>query len=143
MMPLDIWAPVALLALLALLASLRLSFPAATGSAGLGPLRLLMHPVWLLPLLLALPMTVGLMMTGAVPISPVAARAMIAADYGVWAGLAALITVMTAELWLLWVPSMLARRSALPERQEALRFLPLLNLALGSGFLLIVVLASR
>ncbi|PTD20242.1 hypothetical protein [Sphingomonas fennica] len=135
MTPPDAWTIAAVIAFLALLASLRLSVPALEGSRLAG---FIAHPALLLPLVLAVPMTVGLMMTGAVPVAPLSARDMVRADYGYWAGIAALITVATAELWLLWTPSMVARRFARPESREALKGLPILNLAFGAGFLALV-----
>lgn len=135
MMPLDGWAVAALLALLALFATLRLAIP--VGGA-MGPLRWITHPNWLLPLVLAIPWTVGLMLRGMIPLWPPQAREMVAADYGYWAGIAALIVVATAELWLLWVPSMVAQRFAKPESRSAFRTLPLLNLVFGGGLLLLL-----
>ena len=135
MMPLDGWALAALLALLALFATLRLAIPVG---GTLGPLRWITHPTWLLPMVLAIPMTVGLMLRGWMPLWPPQARDMVAADYGYWAGIAALIVVVIAELWLLWVPSMVAQRFARPESRSAFRTLPLLNLAFGGALLLLL-----
>ncbi|SNS17986.1 hypothetical protein SAMN06295912_102136 [Sphingomonas laterariae] len=133
----DIWAVAAALTLMALVATLRLSLPGAAGG-GQGTLRLIAHPAWLVLLVLTTPMTVGLMLSGYVPVSPTKARALIAGDFGYWAGVAAWITVVTAELWLLWTPSMVAQRFAKPEARDAFRALPLFNVFMGGGFLLLV-----
>lgn len=136
MTPLDGWALAVPVLLLALAASIRLSVP---GLASLPLLRTIAHPNWLLPLLLLVPLTVGLMLTGAVPPAPWQARAMAAAHYGYWAGIAALIAVATVEFWLLWAPGMIAYRTAKPESRPAARILPVLNLLLGAAMLLLIV----
>lgn len=139
MTPIDGWALAVPVLLLALAASVRLSVP---GLASLAMLRAIAHPNWLLPLLLIVPMTVGLMVTGTVPAAPWQARAMAAAGHGYWAGIAALIAVATVELWLLWTPGMIAYRTAKPESRPAARILPVLNLVLGGLILLLIVWAK-
>lgn len=135
MTPLDGWALAVPVLVLALAASVRLAVP---GLASSSLLRAIAHPNWLLPLLLIVPLTIGLMLTGVVPAAPWQARAMAAAGHGYWAGIAALIAVITVEFWLLWAPGMIAYRTAKPESRPAARILPLLNLILGAGILLLV-----
>lgn len=138
MTPFDGWVLVVPVLLLALAASIRLSVP---GLASLPLLRVIAHPNWLLPLLLIVPLTIGLMLTGVVPAAPWQARAIAAAGHGYWAGIAALIAVATVELWLLWTPGMIAYRTAKPESRPAARMLPVLNLILGAAMLLLIVWA--
>ncbi|WP_380878608.1 hypothetical protein ACFB49_17710 [Sphingomonas sp. DBB INV C78] len=132
MKPFDVWTLAALVAALALLATLRLSVP---GAQRVRRLKLIAHPALLLPLILTVPMTVGLMLAGMVPIAPTAAQAIVTANYGYWAGIAALITVVTAELWLLWTPAIAARGMARNADHPGLGGLPIVNLLFGATIL--------
>jgi hypothetical protein len=124
-------------AAMALLASLRLSVPAISGRAARA-FDAIAHPAWLLPLILVNSACIGLMIKGILSPWPPHANAQILARWGAWAGAAAFIAVLTVDLWLLWTPSMVARRFADPAKRHALRWLPLLNLVLGGGFLYLV-----
>jgi hypothetical protein len=140
---LDAWALGALTAGLALLASLRLSAPAAFAGRWGGALDLATHPTWLMPLILAMGVALGLMIRGDLPPWPPEAAARFAALGGPWAAVTGFLIVLVVDLWMLWTPSMVAQRFAPPEGREAARLLPLLNLALGAVFLIVIHLLTH
>lgn len=141
--PLDAWSLAAVFAALALLASLRLSLPPAV-TVRLGrAFDAATHPTWLIPLILAMGMAIGLMIRGELSPWPPEANAQLARRWGAWAGAAGFLLAATVDLWLLWTASMVAQRFARPEEREPARLLPLLNLAIGGLFLAAVYLVAR
>jgi hypothetical protein len=106
-------------------------------------LDLAAHPTWLIPLILAMGLVVGLMIRGDLSPWPPAAAARFAEWGGRPAAVAGFLTVVVVDLWLLWTPSMVAQRFATPENREAARQLPWLNLAFGGVFLGAMYLLAR
>lgn len=132
MMPqVDLWTIAALLTVFALLATLRLSIPALAGRKLGAVADFLTNPAWLLPLILGMYFAIGLMLSGEASPWPPATRAMFENRWGVWAGITGFILVVIVDLWLVWTPSMVARRFAGPESQHAVKALPLFNVLFG------------
>ncbi len=131
MPPFDMWTVGTLLAGLALLATLRQSVP-ALAERNLGFLGgFLTSPVWLVPLIFVAYMMVGLMMAGDLSPWPPAARAIFDHKWGVWAGIAGFILVLVVDIWLVWTPSMVARRFAGKDGQDTVKTLPVFNVIFG------------
>jgi hypothetical protein len=131
MPPFDIWTVGTLLAGLALLATLRQSVP-ALAERNLGFLGgFLTSPVWLVPLIFVAYMMVGLMMAGDLSPWPPAARAIFDHKWGAWAGIAGFILVLVVDIWLVWTPSMVARRFAGKDGQDTVKTLPVFNVIFG------------
>ncbi|MDD3799715.1 MAG: hypothetical protein PHE36_11135 [Novosphingobium sp.] len=141
--PFDYWIPAAVLTALALLATIRLSLPSLIGKPVGGVLGVLTHPVWLFPFIFGIAVAVGLMIQGNLSPWPLAARADFAAKWGMWAGVAGFLLVLLVDIWLIWTPSMIARRFAKPESREAIKVLPLFNVVFGLVFLAIVLFVWR
>ena len=141
--PLDIWALGALLSLFGLLATIRLSLPSLIGRRIGGIANLATHPAWLVPFIFGIAVAVGLMIEGALSPWPPAAHAAYAADFGPWAGVAAFLLVVIVDLWLVWTPSMVARRFARLESLEAVKALTVLNVPFGLLFIGIILLIWR
>lgn len=120
---------------LALLATLRLSLPRPLAVLESMPLKALFHPGWLVTLILAAYLTLGMYFSQALSPWPPAAFASWSAAEGWWAGAAAFLAALAADLWLLWTPSEVLRRFTPPERQHTLRYLHLFNLAVGGAVL--------
>lgn len=138
-----LWIGAAVLSAMALAASLRLSTPVAAQSRLGRALDIAAHPTWLLPLILAMGMAVGLMIRGDLSPWPPEAFDQMARRGGLWAGATGFIVVLVVDLWLLWTPSMVARRFAAERDRDALRGLPALNLALGAALLAAFYLAAH
>ena len=126
----SLWIVAALCSGMALLATMRLSAP-SVGQSRLGrALDLAAHPTWLLPLILMMGVALGLMIRGDLSPWPPEAAAQWARG-GAWASATGFLLVLVVDLWLLWTPSMVARRFAGEDGREAMRWLPVLNLVLG------------
>jgi hypothetical protein len=124
---------------LALLATLRLSLPRPVVLLERMPLRLLFHPGWLVTLILAAYLSLGLFFSGALSPWPPAAFATWSAAEGWWAGAAAFLAALVTDLWLLWTPAEVLRRYTAPERQHTLRHLHLFNLLVGAAVIFLAV----
>jgi hypothetical protein len=122
----------ALLAL-ALLATLRLSLPITLPLFERMPLRLLFHPGWLVTLILAANLSLGMYFSHALSPWPPAAFDLWHEPSGLWAGIAAFLAALTTDLWLLWTPAEVLRRYTAPERRATLRHAHLFNLVLGAA----------
>jgi hypothetical protein len=144
MMPqLDFWAVGAFLAVMALLATLRQSLPFAAAQRAGGVIGFLTSPIWLVPLILAMAGVIGLMLTGAVSPWPPEAQAEFAGKFGAWAGITGFVLVVVVDLWLVWTPSMVARRFAGPDGLNTVKALPLFNLIFGFAFIAILLFVVR
>ena len=144
MMPqLDFWTVGAFLAVMALLATLRQSLPFAAAQRSGGVVGFLTSPVWLVPLILAMAGTIGLMLTGDISPWPPEARTEFAQKFGAWAGITGFILVVVVDLWLVWTPSMVARRFAGAEGAHAMKTLPVFNLIFGLGFIALLLFVIR
>jgi len=139
----QVWIAATLLSAMALAASLRLSTPVAAQSRLGRALDIAAHPTWLLPLILAMGVAVGLMIRGDLSPWPPEAAEQLARRGGPWAGATGFIVVVIVDLWLLWTPSMVTRRFAAEDAREAMRWLPALNLALGAVLLGAFYLAAH
>ena len=138
----DPWILAAVLCALALFASLRLSLPEG-GSVRGGVLDIVTHPTWLIPLIIVMGFAVGLMIRGQLSPWPPEASAEMARQSGRWAGVTGFMLVAIVDLWMLWTPSMVARRFARPESHKGMRLLPYVNLAFGAVFLGAVAILTR
>jgi len=128
--------------LLPLAATIRQTLPAS--AAWRAPLiRVLTSPHWLVPLIVIVPMTVGLMMTGQLSPLPDRSFAQVATAHGEAIGWVAVLAVVMAELWLLVTPAQILIRSAEPAAASKLRAAIPLNLLLGGSFLGLVLLLVR
>lgn len=136
------WVMGTALGALTLLATLRLSVP-RTASAKPGMvLRLLTHPGWLLPLIFLMAIAIGLMMRGSLsPWPPIAAARF--SKHGPWAGVFGFLLALVVDLWLLWTPATVVARFASPEKQHALRRLPVFNFLVGGAILAAATLINR
>ncbi|MCP5395211.1 MAG: hypothetical protein H6918_00500 [Sphingomonadaceae bacterium] len=129
------------LAILALLASLRLSLPpTADRFFARQPLTLLTSAAWLVPYIVVMGLAVGLMIKGQLSPWPQEAMADFAGRWGKWAGIAALLVVGTVDLWMVWTGAMAARRFAPVGSEAAFGRLQLLNVVFGAIFFLLVAL---
>lgn len=138
-----LWSIAAVVATLALAASLRLSIPHARAvPAGHGA-GLAAHPTWLVPVMLGMPMAVGLMMTGALSPWPPETAATFAMLGGRWAGVTGFLVALLVDLWLLWTPSIVLLGMTPADERPKLRLLPALNLALGGFFLVLFYLLAH
>lgn len=141
MMPaFDIWTLAAVLAVLALLATLRQSIPALAGRKLDAVTGLLTSPIWLVPLIFVAYMTVGLMLAGDLSPWPPEARAIFGHKWGAWAGITGFIIVVVVDIWLVWTPSMVARRFAGPDGRNAVKNLPLFNVIFGIAVIALLML---
>jgi len=139
----DLWIVATLLTLFALLASIRLSLP-YSHSVRLGRIgTVLTHPAWLIPFILMMSMAIGWMMQGKLSPWPPEAAQQLAQRSGSWAGVTAFVLVLLVDLWLLWTPSMIARRYSTAELQGAMRGLSVINVVFGALFLLAVYFITR
>jgi hypothetical protein len=116
---------------LALLATVRLSLPRPVALLDRMPLKPLFHPGWLVTLILAAYLSLGLFFSGALSPWPPSAFTAWNASEGWWAGAAAFLAALTTDLWLLWTPTEVLRRYTAPERQHTLRYLHAFNLLVG------------
>jgi hypothetical protein len=92
----------AVLALLALLCTLKLSL---TGQVTVGPGKksyLLFHPIWLGSLVVMVPLIIGWYLKGVISPWPPAAFAAMEAKNGLWSGIATALAATTIDLWLFW-----------------------------------------
>jgi len=138
-----LWIVATVLSAMALAASLRLSTPVAAQSRWGRALDVAAHPTWLLPLILAMGVAVGLMIRGDLSPWPPEAFEQLARRGGLWAGATGFILVVVVDLWLLWTPSMVARRFASDDARPAMRWLPALNLAIGAVLLGVFYIAAH
>lgn len=141
--PLNIWTIGAVLTAFGLLATIRLSLPSLIGREVRGVINVLTHPAWLIPFIFGISVAVGLMIQGQLSPWPPAAQSDFAAKWGMWAGIAGFLLVVIVDIWLVWTPSMVARRFARPESLDAVKTLPVLNVLFGLAFLVAVVLIWR
>lgn len=118
---------------LALLATIRLSLPRPVAALDRLPLRPLFHPAWLVTLILAAYLALGMYFAGTLSPWPIAAFATWNAAEGWWAGAAAFLAALTTDLWLLWTATEALRRHTPPDRQHTLRYLHLFNLLIGGA----------
>lgn len=132
-------AIIPLLMLFPLAATIRQAWPGTPQCAGMAS-NAVSGSGWLVPLIFIVPTCIGLMIAGELSPLPQRAFAEVVASHGPALGLAAALAVITSELWLVLVPSMIALRFGGAARHEALRGLVLLNLLLGSSFLAILLL---
>lgn len=132
----DPWLIAACLGGLALLATVRLSAPglqeASLGRVG----NLLSHSAWLLPVMLGMPMALGLMMIGSLSPWPTLSAELLA-PYGDWAKRTGFLVAIVVDLWMLWAASSAALSFAAAEERVRLRGLHLVNFVVGGGFLLL------
>lgn len=139
----DVWTIGAVLASLALLATLRLSIPATVGAQPGGLAGFLTSPTWLVPLILAMAGTIGLMITGDISPWPPETQAAFAGKWGMWAGVTGFLLVLVVDLWLLWTPSIVARRFAGTDGPKPIKGLTLFNLLFGAAFIAFLVFVVR
>jgi hypothetical protein len=136
------WLMGTLLGALALLTTLRLSIP-RTASAKPGMVsRLLTYPGWLLPMIPLMATAVGLMMRGLLSPWPPTAAARFS-QHGLWAGVFGFLLALVVDLWLLWTAARVVKRFAPPEKQYALRNLPVFNFLVGGAILVAAALINR
>jgi len=138
MPPVNIWTIGAVLAAFALLATLRQSVPSLAGRRLGIVVDFLTSSVWLVPLILAMYFALGLMLAGQLSPWPPETRAIWAQKWGAWAGITGFILVVIADIWLVWTPSMVARRFAGPESREAVKALPWFNVIFGIAVILML-----
>ena len=128
---LDIWTAAALLAVLILLATLRQSIP-TLAQRDLGPVvGFLTNPSWLAPLVFVAFMMCGYMLQGQLSPWPPASGAVFRANWGVWAGVTGFILTVAIDIWLVWAPSMVARRFVGKDKLGTLKNLPVFNIIFG------------
>lgn len=120
-----------------LAATLRQSLPLHAGHRGMlaGMMNGFASPLWLVPLIFILPLSVGLMLTGDLPPFPNEALADLTPRIGFWNALAIALLVVIADIWLLITPAMVVLGFRKPEDRRRLYPLIGLNLALGGLFL--------
>lgn len=139
----DLWTIAALLTTLALFASIRLSLPNGP-SLHLGRIGdLLTHPGWMIPFILMMGMAIGWMIKGQLSPWPLEAGRQFAQRGGTWAGVTGCLLVTVVDLWLLWTPSIVARRFAAADMQAAMRGLSVINLTFGAIFLMVMHFVAR
>lgn len=98
---------------------------------------------WLVPMMLIVPMCVGLMLTGRLSPLPQIAGANMGAVYGPAVGLGVAIAVIITDLWLLLTPAMVVLRFTDPAKRRQMRAIIPFNLFLGASFLGIIYLVWR
>ncbi len=101
-MTVDAYLPFALIALMTLVATIKLTL---TGRLRVGAAQksyVVFHPLWLGPLVVMVPFVIGRFLKGTMSPFPPTAFAEIEAKAGVWAGALAGISVTTIDLWLFW-----------------------------------------
>lgn len=131
-MAFDRYALLAGLLALALLATLRITFPAVFRRCDNPALRLISHEIWLLPLLIVVYMAVGMYLTGKLSPWPPAAHRQYADLFGAWAGVTAFLAALITDIWLLLTPTQVLRRFTAPERRERLKYFQVFNLLIGA-----------
>ena len=135
-MSFDIYMPVAMLLLMSLIATLRLSLKGVSPARG-GLDRALAHPAWMVPLILLMPYVTGTYFRGLLSPWPPAAFDAISAQAGIWAGISAFITVLAVDIWLLWAPARVLAAHASLAQKPAVKYYFLINALLGLAFILL------
>ena len=101
-MSFDVHILYAALALLALIGTIKLSL---TGQFTVGHEKksyVLFHPLWLGSLVVMVPLIIGWYLKGVVSPWPPAAFSTMAAEGGLWSGVATALATATIDLWLFW-----------------------------------------
>lgn len=117
-----------------LAATLRQSWPGSKACTGLFS-AVIAGPFWLLPLIFIVPMSLGLMLDGAISPLPQVTYARLAQGHGVAIGLFAALAAIIAEFWLLLTPAMVMLRHAPAGKAADLKAAIPLNIVLGGAFL--------
>ena len=134
----NVWIPAAVLALLTFAATARLSLLPAAPHHVPRWMKILTNSIWLLPLMLAMALTLGLMAKGVLSPWPPQAAAYFETLGGGWAALTGFVLVLTVDMWLLWTGSRIVLRHTPLEDRHAIRHLSALNLLLGGGLLVAI-----
>src|SRR5271156_3601984 len=100
-MTVDFYTPLAVILFFTMITTLRFSI-AGTLKTPDPVLRLLTHPAWLSPLILAGGWTLGAFYHGTLSPWPPATFTAVGQRAGVWAAVAATEATITADIWLLW-----------------------------------------
>src|ERR1700722_16926082 len=100
-MAVNLYTPLAVILFFTMLTTLRFSFAGTLKTANLA-LRLLTHPAWLYPLVLAGGYTLGAFYHGTLSPWPPATFTAVSQRSGFWAAVTATEAAITVDIWLLW-----------------------------------------
>lgn len=132
--PINLYTPIAVVLAFTFLTTLRYSFTGKLATAN-PVLRVVTNGIWLYPLILAGPFTLGAFYHGLFSPWPPQAYATAAQQSGPWAGAAAALAAATGDIWLLWATATTFRRFSPPQDARMVKYYYLANLAVG-GYLM-------
>lgn len=138
-----LWMVLAVAALFALAATLRLSLAVRPAPLANPVARFVTSPAWLVPYILVMGYALGQMIKGNLSPLPPVAFAETTALWGRWAGVTAFLVVLTVNLWLLWTAGMLARRFGPENPARAPWAVHVLAFVFGSLVLAALLLLAR
>jgi hypothetical protein len=133
-MAVNLYTPLAVILFFTMLTTLRFSFAGTLKTANLA-LRLLTHPAWLYPLVLAGGYTLGSFYHGTLSPWPPATFTAVAQRAGFWAAVAGTEAAITADIWLLWATATTFKTFSPPHDKRMIKYYYAVNVVIG-GYLM-------
>jgi len=130
----NLYTPLAVILFFMMITTLRFSIAGTLKTAN-PALRLLTHPAWLYPLVLAGGWTLGAFYHGTLSPWPPATFSAVSQRAGLWAGVAATEAAITADIWLLWATATTFRVFSPPTDRRMIKYYYAVNLVIG-GYLM-------
>jgi hypothetical protein len=133
-MAVNLYTPLAVILFFTMLTTLRFSFAGTLKTAN-PALRLLTHPAWLYPLVLAGGYTLGSFYHGTLSPWPPATFTAVAQRAGFWAAVAGTEAAITADIWLLWATATTFKTFSPPHDRRMIKYYYAVNVVIG-GYLM-------
>jgi hypothetical protein len=130
----NLYTPLAVILFFTMITTLRFSIAGTLKTAN-PVLRLLTHPAWLSPLILAGGWTLGAFYHNTLSPWPPATFSAVSQRAGLWAAVAATEAAITADIWLLWATATTFKVFSPPHDKRMIKYYYAVNFVIG-GYLM-------